>query len=216
MIEILTDPIFLLAASMGIFLFLVWAALPFALYGIRRRIDRNGQRLDRISETLERALEVLMVIQEQGEGPESGPSSGAGEAAGVAGPSERLLSELRGEMAQFAPVMRERVEDAENIIFDVSDPEGADMPCLILTLQDFGVQVSVPLLSLARSFPEFSPEQFSQYATSFLPEKHGYFSTTSPDGGEFQVNIEPREDNTLELFMGIIREQLFEPIGGDG
>ncbi len=222
MAEIFSNPVFLLVASMGIFLFIVWVVLPFALYGIRRRIDQNGQRLERISETLERALEVLMAIQEQGETPE--PPPGASRASGaaaaevgavVAGPSERLLSELRAEMVQFAPLMRERVEDAENIIFDVSDPEGADLPCLILTLQDFGVQVSVPLLSLARAFSEFSPEQFSQYATSFLPEKHGYFMATSPDGGELQVNIEPKEANMLELFMGIIREQLYEPIGGD-
>ena len=88
------------------------------------------------------------------------------------------------------------------------------MPCMVIALAERGVQVSVPLQLLEEAFSDFAPEQFRDYATSFLPEKYGFFPSASPDGKELQVNIVPRESNPLDLFIGIIREQMYDPIKG--
>ena len=75
--------------------------------------------------------------------------------------------------------------------------------------------MTIPLQALKRAFPAFSPDRFREYASSFLHERHGYFTVSSPDGAELRVTIEPRESCMLDLFVGIIREQIYELLGGD-
>ncbi len=200
----MTHPVFILAAAMVIFLFIVWAGLPFAIYGVRRRLDRVVENLDRIEAALGQT------------GASAGPGvvTPDGEPNGDHRAARRLLVELRKEMLQFAPAMRERVLDPENVVVYFQSDEGVDVPCLIFSLSGSGVRVSVPLHSLEEAFSGFSPDQFRDYAVAFLPEKYGFFTSASPDGRELQVNIEPRESNPLDLFIGIIREQMYDPIKG--
>ncbi len=199
----MTNPVFILAAAVAVFLFIVWAALPFALYGVRRRLDRVVENLDRIQLTLRQT-------GAHGGGGASRPE----ERNGDHWASKRLLVTLRKEMLQFAPVLHERALDPENVVVFCRNDEGMDVPCMVIALAERGVQVSVPLQLLEEAFSEFSPDQFRDYATSFLPEKYGFFAAASPDGKELQVNIEPRESNPLDLFIGIIREQMYDPIKG--
>ncbi len=221
MIEILSSPFFLLLTSLAIFFLVVWAMLPFSLYGIRRRLGQNGERLERINETLKRMTDILLIIQEQGgnEADISRVESPRVMGPRVVGPrvvgrAEELFAELRGELKQFSPVLEEEVLESGDVSMNARDRDGGDLPALILSLGVSDVQVTVPLLSLSRVFPGFSPEQFRQFASSFLHEKHGYYLVLSPDGSEFQVNIEPRESYMLDLFLGIIREHLVEPLEG--
>ena len=211
MLEILSSPFFLLLASLAIFFLIVWAVLPFSLYGIRRRLAQNGERLERINETLRRMTDILLIIQEQG-GKDSDISRV--ESPRVVGRTEALFADLREELKRFSPVLEEEVLESGDVSMNVRDRDGGDLPALILSLGVSEVQVTVPLLSLSRVFPEFSPGQFRQFASSFLHEKHGYYLALSPDGSEFQVNIEPRESYMLDLFLGIIREHLVEPLEG--
>lgn len=199
----MTNPVFILAAAAAIFLVIVWAGLPFAIYGVRRRLDRVVENLDRIQAALDRG------------GARGGPEvTPAGERNGDHRAARRLLVELRKEMLQFAPAMREREFDPENVVVYFRSDEGMDVPCLVLSLAGSGVRISVPLQSLEEAFPGFSPDEFRDYAVAFLPEKYGFFATASPDGKELQVDIEPRESNPLDLFIGIIREQMYDPIKG--
>lgn len=209
--EILSSPFFLLLTSLVIFFLIVWAMLPFSLYGIRRRLVQNGERLERINETLNRMTDILLIVQEQG-GKEADISRV--EKPRVVGRAEVLFADLREELKRFSPALEEEVLESGDVSMNVRDRDGGDLPALILSLGVSDVQVTVPLLSLSRVFPEFSPEQFRQFASSFLHEKHGYYLVSSPDGSEFQVNIEPRESYMLDLFLGIIREHLLEPLEG--
>ena len=194
---------FILAAAVVIFLVIIWAGLPFAIYGVRRRLDRVVENLDRIQAALDQA------------GANGGPGgSSPGERNGDHRAARRLLVELRKEMLQFTPVMRERELDPENVVVYCRSDEGADVPCMVFALSGSGVRVSVPLQSLDEAFSGFSPDDFRDYAVLFLPEKYGFFATASPDGRELQVNIEPRESNPLDLFIGIIREHMYDPIKG--
>jgi hypothetical protein len=128
--------------------------------------------------------------------------------------SRQLMVDFRKELLQFSPAMQERALDSENVVVFFRGREGVDVPCLLLSLKEHAVQVSVPLHTLESAFSNFSSEQFRDYAVLFLPEKHGFFPIPSPDGKELHVNIEPRESNPLDLFIGIIREQMYEPIRG--
>lgn len=213
MAEILSNPFFLLLASLAIFFLIVWAMLPFSLYGIRRRLAQNGERLERINETLTRMIDILMIIQEQG-GREADISRV--ESPRVVGRAEELFADLREELKRFSPALEEEVLESGDVSMNVRDRDGGDLPALILSLGVSEVQVTVPLLSLSRVFPGFSPDQFRQFASSFLHEKHGYYLVLSPDGSEFQVNIEPRESYMLDLFLGIIGEHLVEPLAQEG
>lgn len=199
----LTQPVFILAVAVVIFLVIIWAGLPFAIYGVRRRLDRVVENLDRIQAALDQA------------GANGGPGgSSPGERNGDHRAARRLLVELRKEMLQFTPVMRERELDPENVVVYCRSDEGVDIPCLIFSLAGSGVRVSVPLQSLDEAFSGFSPDDFRDYAVLFLPEKYGFFAAASPDGRELQVNIEPRESNPLDLFIGIIREHMYDSIKG--
>jgi hypothetical protein len=211
MAEILSSPFFLLLTSLVIFFLVVWAVLPFSLYGIRRRLAQNGERLERINETLKRMTDILLIIQEQS-GNEVDISRV--ESPWVVGRAEELFAELRRELKQFSPVLEEEELESGDVSMNVRDRGGGDLPALILSLGVSDVQVTVPLLSLSRAFPGFSSEQFRQFASSFLHEKHGYYLVLSPDSSEFQVNIEPRDSYMLDLFLGIIREHLVEPLEG--
>lgn len=213
MAELLSHPFFLILVSSAIFLLVIWAVLPFGLYGMRRRLSQNGEKLDRISDTLNRILEVLMAREEREELRET-EFAGGGEIASGQGPADRLFVELRKEMLQFAPLMQERVLDTKFVVMLLRDGEGSEIPGMTLSLDESGVQVSIQLESIGQAFPDFSPGQFSQYAASFLPERHGYHTVASPDGHELQVNIEARDSNPLDLFIGIIREHLYEPLRG--
>ncbi|MBT3434135.1 MAG: hypothetical protein HN435_09520 [Nitrospinaceae bacterium] len=217
MFEILSSPFFLLLASLVIFFLIVWAMLPFSLYGIRRRLAQNGERLDKINETLGRMTDILLIIQEQGGNEVDISSVESPRITGprVVGRAEELFAELRGELRQFSPMLEEEELESGDVSMNIRDREGGDLPALILSLGVSDVQVTVPLLSLSRVFPEFSPEQFREFSSSFLHEKHGYFLVLSPDGSEFQVNIEAQESYNLDLFLGIIREHLIEPLGGN-
>jgi hypothetical protein len=211
MAEILSSPFFLLLTSLVIFFLVVWAVLPFSLYGIRRRLAQNGERLEQINETLKRMTDILLIIQEQS-GNEVDISRV--ESPWVVGRAEELFAELRRELKQFSPVLEEEELESGDVSMNVRDRGGGDLPALILSLGVSDVQVMVPLLSLSRAFPGFSSEQFRQFASSFLHEKHGYYLLLSPDSSEFQVNIEPRDSYMLDLFLGIIREHLVEPLEG--
>jgi len=211
MVEIFSSPFFLLLTSLVIFFLVVWAVLPFSLYGIRRRLAQNSERLERINETLKRMTDSLLIIQEQS-GNEVDISRV--ESPWVVGRAEELFAELRRELKQFSPVLEEEELESGDVSMNVRDRGGGDLPALILSLGVSDVQVTVPLLSLSRAFPGFSSEQFRQFASSFLHEKHGYYLVLSPDSSEFQVNIEPRDSYMLDLFLGIIREHLVEPLEG--
>jgi len=199
----MSDPVFILGAAAVIFLVIIWAGLPFAIYGVRRRLDRVVVNLDRIQAALEQ--------NEASRGPGVAPD---GERNGNSQTARRLLVELRKEMLQFAPAMRERELDPENVVVYCRSDEGVDVPCLIFALSGSGVRISVPLVTLEEAFSDFSPDQFRDYAVTFLPEKYGFFPSASPDGRELQVNIEPRDSNPLDLFTGIIREQMYDLIKG--
>lgn len=209
LVSLLTDPFFIFLASVVIFLMVTWAVLPFAIFGVRRRLDSVIENLDKIQSIL----------------TQTGPSSrltgitppGVEHQNGDYHTSRQLMVDLRKELLQFAPAMQEKALDSENVVVFFRGSEGVDVPCLVLSLKEHAVQVSVPLQSLENAFSNFSSEQFRDYAVLFLPEKHGFFATPSPDGKELHVNIEPRESNPLDLFVGIIREQMYEPIrGGEG
>lgn len=199
----MTNPVFILVAAVAIFLIIIWAVLPFALYGVRRRLDLVVENLDQIQ----------LVLRQAGANGRAGASR-AEERNGDQRAARRLLVALRREMLQFAPALQERALDPENVVVFCRNSEGMDVPCMVLTLAESGVQVSVPLQSLEEAFSDFSPDQFRDYAISFLPEKYGFFAAASPDGKELQVNIEARESNPLDLFVGIIREQMYDPIKG--
>lgn len=199
----LTSPVFILLAAMVIFLLCVWAALPFAVYGVRRRLDLLIENLDQIQVVLDRALANGRSSQ-----PRHEEQNGDNRAA------RRLLVTLRKEMLQFAPALQERVLDSENVVVFCRNEKGMELPCMVISLSENGVLISLPLASIGEAFSGFSPDQFRDYATSFLPEKYGFFASASPDGKELHVNIEARESNPLDLFVGIVREQLYDPIQG--
>ena len=222
---ILSNPFFLFFVSAAVFLVIVWALLPFAIYGVRKRLDRNHRGLEKISETLGKILEVL----ERGgripapSGPEvsgpgaSGPEvSSAGRETGDEDSPGGLFSDLRKELQKFGPFMQERLLEPGEIEYFILDKDGVEIPGVFLSFRGNGVRASIPVVSLERVFPGFSSEQFRKYANSFLPEKHGYFMEPSSSGLELHVNIEPRENNALELFVGIIQEQMIDPIEGEG
>ena len=54
--------------------------------------------------------------------------------------ARRLLVELRKEMLQFAPAMRERELDPENVVVYCRSDEGVDVPCMIFALSGSGVR----------------------------------------------------------------------------
>ncbi len=207
-----THPVFILAAAAAIFLLAAWMALPFAIYGVRRRLDQVVENLERIQKAL-RIQTALDQDEEGGDVENLAPLRGT-ERNGNLHAARRLLVDLRKELLRFAPTMHERVLDPENIVVFCRNNEGLDMPCLVLSLAESGVQISVPLQSLEEAFSGFSSEQFRDYAVSFLPEKYGFYAVASADGKELQVNIETRESNPLDLFIGIIREQMYDPIQG--
>ena len=227
---ILSNPFFLFFVSAAIFLVIVWALLPFALYGVRRRLDRNRRGLEEISETLGKILEVLerggRIPAPSGPGASGPGASGPGASGPGASPTGRelenadspggLFSDLRKELQKFGPFLQERLLEPGEIEYFILDKDGVEIPGVFLSFRGNGVRASIPVVSLERVFPGFSSEQFRKYANSFLPEKHGYFMEPSSSGLEFHVNIEPRENNALELFVGIIREQMIDPIEGEG
>ncbi len=213
---ILSNPFFLFFVSAAVFFVIVWALLPFALYGVRKRLDRNRRGLEEISETLGKILEVLerggRIPVASGPGV-SGPGvSSAGREAGDEDSPGRLFSNLRKELQKFGPFLQERLLEPGEIEYFILDKDGVEIPGVFLSFRGNGVRASIPVVSLERVFPGFSSEQFRKYANSFLPEKHGYFMEPSSSGLELHVNIEPRENNALELFVGIIQEQMIDPI----
>ena len=79
---------------------------------------------------------------------------------------------------------------------------------VFLSLRDEWVLISFPIEELSVSVTGFSSDQFQSHIALFLQEEFGYFSVLSPDGRELQIHLEPRETNKLELFVGIVKEQL--------
>ena len=166
---------------------------------------------------------ILEVLERGGgipapSGPEvsgSGASSGGREAGDEDSPG-RLFSKLRKELQKFGPFLQERLLEPGEIEYFILDKDGVEIPGVFLSFRESGVRASIPVVSLERVFPGFSAEQFRKYANSFLPEKHGYFMEPSSSGLELHVNIAPRENNALELLVGIIQEQMIDPIEGEG
>ena len=192
-LEITAHPVILILASVFIFFLLAWLALPFALYGIRRRLDR-------IVQLLEQGAQV---------------SAGRGDASAVSPDStdnenmaSALFVDLRRDLLRIARPLRERVFDQENVVLYYERGGEDNVELVFLSLRDEWVLISFPLEELSVSVTGFSSDQFQSYIASFLPEKFGYFSVLSPDGRELQINLEPREANQLELFVGIVKEQL--------
>jgi hypothetical protein len=211
---ILFHPLFLFVVSAAIFILVIWSGLPFALYGMRRRLSQNGEKLDRIAGILERIHEVLMA-QDEREEMRLSEISDDGARTGAPTPAGRLFVDLRKEMLQFAPLLQERALDTGFVVMLFRDKSGAEVPAMVISIQEDAVQVTIQVETLRLAFPGFQPDQFCQYAASFLPEKHGYHTIASPDGQEFHVNIDPGDSSTLDLFIGIIREQMVEPVKGD-
>jgi len=210
-LQLLSHPVFLVGASSVIFMLVIWAGLPFGLYGMRRRLTNNGEKLDQISDTLSQILEVILAREER----EDLSGAGGGGRASNQGLADHLFVELRKEMLQFAPLMQERVLDIGFVVMLLRDNRKSEIPCMTFSLVESSIQVSILLDSLSQAFPNFSADQFSQYANSFLVERYGYHTVASLDGHELQVNIEAGDSNPLDLFIGIIREQLYEPLRGD-
>jgi len=204
-----THPIVLLLASLLVFLAVAWAALPFALYGVRRRLDRIAEGLERIQKALEAAGEARRSAA-QAPAP-SGREPAPAEERAAAG---ALFVELRKELMQLAPALEERVLDPSNVVFLHRREAGGETPCLSLAVERGRVRATFPLNSLREAYPRFSAERFREYAEAFLPERHGYFAAASPDGGELHLTIEPRSGRPLDIFVGIVREQLLERIRG--
>ncbi|MFC1491213.1 hypothetical protein ACFLQ0_01305 [Nitrospinota bacterium] len=212
---IVSHPIFLLFASVAVFLIIIWAVLPFALFGVRKRLDLNLHRLDRIAATLGEIVDILDRSEWRRAGQDRESSRGEEDSDGQGSPG-KLFADLRKELQQFGPFMRERLIEPGEFEYVIRDEEGEEIRALFLSFQQGGVRVSIPIVSLERVFSGFSSERFREYANSFLSEKHGYFMEPSSSGLELHVNIEPQVSNALDLFVGIIREQMVDPIEGGG
>jgi hypothetical protein len=192
-LEFTAHPVILILASGFIFFLLAWLALPFALYGIRRRLDR-------IVQLLEQGAQVSA-----GRGDASAVSPDSTDSENVA---SALFVDLRRDLLRIARPLRERVFDQKNVVLYYERDGEDNVELVFLSLRDEWVLISFPLEELTVSVTGFSSDQFQSYIASFLPEKFGYFSVLSPDGRELQINLEPRETNQLELFVGIVKEQL--------
>ena len=101
-LEFAAHPVILILASVFIFFLLAWLALPFALYGIRRRLDR-------IVQLLEQSAQVSA-----GRGDASAVSPDSTDYENVA---SALFADLRKDLLLIARPLRERVFDQKNVVF---------------------------------------------------------------------------------------------------
>ncbi|MBI3127121.1 MAG: hypothetical protein HYZ11_05925 [Candidatus Tectomicrobia bacterium] len=194
---ILSSPVFILLVSLGIFVALAWLALPFALYGVRRRLDRIIEGLDRLQALLEDV-------------PGGPPAAPAGERAG--GPVREgagLLDELREALRGAVPELQERVLDAGRVEYVHRRGWGREFACLSVLLENGRLRASFPLRELEKAYPRFSGGQFEQYVRAFLGERHGVLPASPPGADELAVIIQPGTRKGLEIFAGIVREQLW-------
>lgn len=201
---ILTHPIFVLAASLAVFVALAWIALPFALYGVRRRLDRLIEGLERVQALLERGAPAAAAPGESG-----GPVAPAGPAGAP------LLAGFREAIRRAVPGLQERVLDARRIEYVHRRGWGSEFPCLRVLLEEGRLRASFPLRKLEEAYPRFSGEQFDQYVRAFLGERHGVLPVSPPGADELVVVIEPGKGKGLEIFVGILQEQLWGAITGE-
>jgi hypothetical protein len=192
-LEFTAHPVIIIFASVFIFFLLAWLALPFALYGIRRRLDRIVQLLEQSAQ----------VSAGRGDASAVPPDSTGNENVASA-----LFVDLRRDLMRIARPLRERVFDQKNVVLYYERGGGDNVELVFLSLRDEWVLISFPIEELSVSVTGFSSDQFQSHIALFLQEEFGYFSVLSPDGRELQIHLEPRETNKLELFVGIVKEQL--------
>lgn len=195
-------PVILVLAALVIFFWLAWAILPFSIFGIRRRLDRVVEALERLEKGLEQggaSFPAPPSIEESLQLEKRKPVTG-------------LYVALRRSMHQFLPLIRETVYDSANVVWVCDLEEKGEIPLIYISLLDDRVEVTFPTHLLEQAIPRFSAEEFRQYASSFLPARYGYFLTPSPDGQELRISVEPREKNQLDLLVEILREKLIDLI----
>ena len=195
-------PLVLILAALVIFLWLAWAILPFSIFGIRRRLDRIVEALERLEKGLGQEGPTLPFP----------PSAEASLHLEKRKPATNLYVGLRRAMHQFLPLVRETVYDPTSVVWMCDLDEKGEIPVVYLALLDDRVEVTFPIHLLEQAIPRFSAQEFRQYASSFLPARYGYFLIPSPDGQELRISIEPREKNQLDLLVEILRERLIDLI----
>ncbi|MEK6709792.1 MAG: hypothetical protein AABZ64_04355 [Nitrospinota bacterium] len=242
LVWILSSPLVVLAVSAAVFVALAWLALPFALYGVRRRLDRIAEGLERIQALLEPpppapAEPPGTAAREEapaGAGPEEKladteldrmrasagtrkePAEAAVEAAPEEGPEDAgPLATFRETMERLVPGLQERVLDRRRVDYVHRRGWGREFPCLRVKIEGGRLQAALPLGKLAEAYPRFSAEQFAQYVEIFLGEKYGVFPASAPGSELFVVTMEPDKKKGIEIFLGIVQEQLLSAMSED-
>ena len=200
---VLSNPIFVLLVSLSVFVALAWLALPFALYGVRRRLDRIIEGLDRLQALLEEAPGA------SDSGGDGGPAGTEERAEAGAREHASLLDDFRAALQRAVPALQERMLDARHVEYVHRRGWGREFPCLRVELEEGRLLASFPLRKLEEAYPRFSGGQFEQYVRSFLGERHGVLPASAPGGDELAVIVEPGKEKGLEIFAGIIQEQLW-------
>ena len=209
--SLLSSPLFVLAVSLAVFVVLAWAVLPFALYGVRRRLDRIVEGLERIQALLEQGAPASPPRTEAGEPAVAEEPAGTGVLEGAG-----LLGDFREAIQRAVPELQERVLDARRIEYVHRRGWGREFPCLRVMLDAGRVSVSFPLRKLEEAYPRFSGEQFDQYVRTFLGERHGVLPASPPGAEELVVVIEPGKERGLEIFLDIVQEQLWGAMTEEG
>ncbi|MEE9274662.1 MAG: hypothetical protein V3V62_05080 [bacterium] len=188
-LEAMTHPVILLSLSLVVFLGLAWMALPFSIYGVRRRLDRIIEGLERIQAALD---------SRPGEGDE---------------PARALFAALREEMARLGPRLREGPPESSRAAYHVRSGAGEEVPLLTLVLGGDRVEAAVPLEAIRRAHPEFPSERFRGYIVSELVGKDPNFTLSLLEEREVRVAIRPGEGDQAALLAAMVREQLLAPLG---
>ncbi len=194
-------PLILLLGLLLLALFVFWCLIPFALFGIRRRLDR-------IARTLE---EMRNEARGGGAGAVLGRAGAAlGRREGEEGrAAQSLFAELRELFRGLSPGLREEVVDSQTSEFILSLGEGSS-PFARLSLEGGGVEISFHLKSLARNFPTFEGEEFENSLWAHLHEKYGFSARRPPDGSELILHLEPPHRSGLEPLSSILREKILD------
>lgn len=182
-------------------LIILWCLIPFALFGIRRRLGRIARILEEIrDEGRARDFEPIF-------GRAGAPPGGGGEPPAV----ERLFAELRRLMGGLSPRLREKVVDSRNSEFTLSLGDRPS-PFASASLKEGWIEISFHLKTLAQTFPTFGEEEFERYMRMLLHEKYGFFIHRPPDGSGLILHLEPHPRSNLELLLSIIREKVLDRV----
>ena len=127
-----------------------------------------------------------------------------------------LLDDFREAVQRAVPELQERLLDARRIEYVHRRGWGREFPCLGVFLEAGRLRVSLPLRKLEEAYPRFSGEQFDQYVRTFLGERHGVVPASPPGAEDLEVVIGPGKERGLQIFLGIVQEQLWGAMTEEG